>query len=345
MAWPNGEYLSASAPTFGVLCSTPQEKRLSTVNLRITSLIRMRSYARCIAFATIGSFGFGSAAVGLPDTAPATAHESTTAVPTWLWGVWTRDWIQIGKVRTNKVNVHYLQTPTYFSDVRIPKDRPRFAGAASFTDLSDADLRLLAKQSGFNGSTTMVGAVATWHHDMQYQPPDGTEDTGRLQRMAKGRMQEHGLDGSYTEAWRSVTDGQRHFLVIRTLRFGRLFRALVVVGDQFVYARNRATELPRAASLDALIESTHATREQIVEYLDCELSAGRVRGGSVPWVIEKSTLPWREGRHLDFIDEVTTHDGSAALAPRKVGDEQWTIPINTLSRRELKALFGGEGTP
>jgi hypothetical protein len=262
-----------------------------------------------------------------------------------LWGVWTRDWIQKDKVKSNTVNVHYLQTPTYFSDIRIPKDRPRFAAAASFTDLSDGDLRLLAKQSGFIGSTTMVGAVATWHHDMQYQPPDGTQDTGRLQRIAKGRMLEHGLDGSYTEAWRSVTDGQGRYLVIRTARFGRLFRALVVVGDQFVYARNRATELPRAVSFDALIESTHATREQIVEYLDCELSAGRVRGGSVPWEIEQSTLPWREGRHLDFIDEITTPDGGAGLLPRKVGDEQWTIPVNTLSRRELKGLFGGEGRP
>jgi hypothetical protein len=126
------------------------------VNLRTTSLVRLRSYVRCVAFATIGSFGFGTAAGGLPDTAPATAHESTTAVPTWLWGVWSRDWIQVGKVRTNTVNVHYLQTPTYFSDVRIPKDRPRFSSAASFTDLSDADLRLLAKQSGFIGVAPLL---------------------------------------------------------------------------------------------------------------------------------------------------------------------------------------------
>ena len=128
------------------------------------------------------------------------------------------------------------------------------------------------------------------------------------------------------------------------MRFGRLFRGLVVGGDRFVYARNRVTELPMADSLDALIASTHATRGQIIAYLDCELSVGRVRGGSVPWTIETSTLPWREGRHLDFIDEITTRDGESALAPRKVSGEQWTVPINTLSRRELKALFGGEGT-
>ena len=126
-------------------------------------------------------------------------------------------------------------------------------------------------------------------------------------------MQEHGLDGSYAEAWWLVTDGRGRHLVIRTLRFGRPFRVLAVVGDQFVYARNRATELPRAASFDALIESIHATREQIVEYLDCELSVGRVRGGSVSWEIEQSTLPWREGRHLDFIDEITTSDGGAGM--------------------------------
>ena len=144
------------------------------MNLGRAALIHLRRYVRCVAIAPIGLFGFATAAGALPDTAPATAHESTIAVPTWLWGVWTRDWIQVGKRRTYTVDVHYLQTPTYFSDVRIPRDRPRFAGA-----------------------------VATWHHDMQYQP----------------------------------------------------------------------------------------------------------------------------------------------LAPRKIGDEQWTIPVNTLSRREVKAMFGGEGTP
>jgi hypothetical protein len=313
---------------------------------RIGSLpVRLRKFVRCVAFAAIISLGCGTAVGGPPDTTPATAHEPTTAVPTWLRGVWTRDWIQKGKVKSNTVNVHYLQTPTYFSDIRIPKDRPRFAAAGSFTDLPDGDLRLLAKQTGFIGSTTMVGAVATWHHDIEFQPPDGTEDTGRLQRMAKGRMLEHGLDGSYTEAWRLLTGGRGRYLVIRTARFGRLFRALVVVGDQFVYARNRAAELPQAASLEALIESTHATRKQMVEYLDCELSLGRVRGGSVPWEIQQSTLPWREGRHLEFIDEITTSEAGAALQPRKLSDEQWTVPINTLPRPELKTLFGGEGKP
>jgi len=37
--------------------------------------------------------------------------------------------------RSSTLDVHYLQTPTFFADVRIPLDRPRFPRAVSFADL------------------------------------------------------------------------------------------------------------------------------------------------------------------------------------------------------------------
>jgi hypothetical protein len=97
-----------------------------------------------------------------------------------------------------------------------------------------------------------------------------------------------------------------------------------------------------APSLDALIEATHATREQIVQYLDCEFSVGRVQGGSVPWEIDQSTLPWREGHHLEFVEQVSIVDGRPGLVSRAVGEDQWTVPVNTLSLNEIKTLFGGK---
>jgi Lipocalin-like domain len=60
----------------------------------------------------------------------------------------------------------------------------------------------------------------------------------------------------------------------------------------------------------------------------------------MPWEIQQSTLPWREGHHLDFADLLTISDDGTALVPRAVGDEQWTIPVNTLSSRNIKTLFG-----
>jgi hypothetical protein len=283
--------------------------------------------------------------VSTQDGADAGAHGATAQLPTWLWGEWSRDWIQTGKVKSNTLDVHYLQTPTYFADIRISKDRSETSTARSFADLTDQQLRLLAGQNGFTGRTTMAGTVATWHHDIEFQPSNGTPDKGRLQRIPPDRMHEHGLDGSYIESWKSLTDGKRRFLVIRVEHSGRLLQALVVVGNQFVYVRNRTKDLPMAPSFDALIEGTNATREQIVEYLDCEFSVGQVRGRSLSWEIEQSTLPWREGRHLDFVEQMSVNDGGAGLVPREVGEDQWTVPVNTLSPSEIKALFGGNQSP
>lgn len=82
-----------------------------------------------------------------------------------------------------------------------------------------------------------------------------------------------------------------------------------------------------------------------MEYLDCEFSVGRVRGGTVPWEIERSTLPWREGRPLDFVGQMSIDEAGASLVPREVGEDLWTVPVNTLSPREIKALFGGKSKP
>lgn len=290
--------------------------------------------------AAMGSLVFGTAVGGQSNLPIATTQSSTATVPAWLRGVWTREWIQEGKVRSNTLDVHYLQTQTYFADIRIPKDRGRFPKAQSFADLTDQELRLLTRQNGFTGLTSTVGAVATWNHDIQFQPSDGTPDRGRLQRNGPGRMHEHGLDGSYIEAWKSTSGGEGRFLVIRVERAGRLVKTLVVAGNQFVYVRNRAVDLPAAASFETLIDSGKASRAQIEAYLDCEFSVGRVHGGSVLWEIEQSTLPWREGGHLDFAAEIMTTRVGAGLALRSVGDDAWSVPVNTLSARAMRDMFG-----
>jgi hypothetical protein len=260
-------------------------------------------------------------------------------VPTWLCGEWSRDWIQKGEVKSDTLDIHYLQTPTYFADVRIPRDRPAMSSAKSFADLSDEQLLMLTRQNGFTGHTTMEGTVATWHHDIDFQPSDGTPDAGRLERIPPTKMHEFALDGSYIESWRRNSSAKGKFLVIRTERSGRLLRTLVVVGNQFMYVRNRAQDLPPASSFELLFNATNATRAQIVECLDCEFSTGKVEGGSKPWVIEQSTIPWRQGHRLDFIERLSIIKGGEGLTPITVGEERWTVPVNTMSTLEIGALF------
>jgi len=316
------------------------------MNIVFRSLHRLQGLARCVELAATISLGFGAlffgTAVDAQDTAPAAVQDSGTQAPNWLRHAWVRDWIQQKDAKSNTLDVHYLQTPAYFSDIRFPKDRPKFSDARSFADLTDQQLRILASQNGSSGLTKMAGPVAMWHHDMDFQPSDGTPDQGRLERIPPVRMHEHGLDGSYIEAWRSVSDGKGRFLVIRVEHSGRLLRSLVVVDDVFIYARNRAQDLPKARSFDALIAASNPTREQLVKYLDCEFSVGHVKGGSAPWEIEESTLPWREGHRLDFADQISVDAEHLSPAPHEVGEDQWTVPVNTLNPHEYKELFGGK---
>jgi len=284
-----------------------------------------------------------AAGVGCSTNAHSTLAQHTVpnagpALPSWFTGVWTREWIERKGVRTDLFDVHFLQTPTFFADVRLPRDRPTFAQARSFADLKDAELLQLARQRGFAGSTTISGDRATWHHEIDFQPPDGAEDIGRLEQIDDAHMFEHALDSSYVESWRSVSGGDGRFLAVRVERAGRLDRALLLAGDHFLFVRNREKDLPGAESLDALIVATRATRAQIIEYLDCEFSAGRVRGGAIAWEIQRSTLPWREGKHLDFVDGIDVGGGDG-LVPRVAFSERWSVPVNTLARADLVSLF------
>jgi|SRR6185436_19775506 len=259
----------------------------------------------------------------------------TNELPAWLSGTWKREWIRVDGVTTSTLIVRYLQTPSWFGDVRIPTDRPPIA-ARSLAEASDAELAGLAKQRGFFGYTTVAGDVATWHHEIDYQPSDGSPDTGRIERLGTSSMLEHGLDGSYLERWWNLASGDGKFLAVRVTRAGRLDRMLVVTGDHFLYARNRGSDLPAAKSLTEL--AAGASREQLLAYLDCELSHGLVQGGGVPWQIDHSTLPWREGTHLAFVDALTVGPTGALAAPAAAG-ETWTIPINTLAADDLRVLF------
>jgi hypothetical protein len=286
----------------------------------------------------VGIASAGSEPIRIETSTPA---QTQRHVPSWLSGVWTRDWIEERGRRSSTLDVHYLQTPTFFADVRIPLDRPKFPHAGAFADLSDQELHALAQQRGFAGNTTLVGGIATWHHQVDFQPPDGAEDAGRLESTAKGRMYELGLNDDYTESWRSVTDGKGRFLAIQTLSGDRTQRLLLVADDHFLYVRNRRNDLPPAQSLDYLIRSTHATRAQIIEYLDCEFSFGRIRGGAMSWEILRSTLPWHEGQRLEFVDQVQLIDGGTGIRLHTPQAERATVPINTLSPAELAAFFGG----
>ena len=271
-------------------------------------------------------------------------------VPGWLVAGWERLYIvRNGGTPDRSVIVRNIQTPSLFGDVRIPRDRPEFPAAASLRDLSDAQLKTLYDQQGFSGVTTVEGYITTWHHEIDYQPPDGSVDIGRIQLAGGRNMYEHGVQASYLEHWWSLENGGGNYFGVKVIRRqpdggARVFQILSVTGDHFIYACNRATDLPMAPSLAALIQSTHATREQILAYLDCEISHGFVLGGRIPWEIQLSTLPFKQGQPLPFISQIVVDPQTGTVSHRgDAPDEVWSFPVNTLNVEDLVVLFPVEG--
>jgi hypothetical protein len=220
--------------------------------------------------------------------------------------------------------------------------------ARAFAELSDAELRLLARQEGFTGRLAVTGARgalrAAWRHEIRFQPlPPGITadevDRARVEPHGGAGMLEYALDGSWTEHWRRITDGDERVVEVRVTRGGRLEQVLLVAGDHFLYARNRARDLPAARSLVALIDSVRPTRALLTQWLDLELSAGRIRGGASDWRIEHSTLPWREGERLAFAARVVADPKSGALSGRAAAGERWTITARGLPTPDAVVLF------
>lgn len=267
-------------------------------------------------------------------------------LPAWLTASWQRLWVINGDQGPpqNTVNVRNIQTPSLFGDCRIPKDRPRYPAAQSLQDLSDAELATLYPQEGFSGYTTVDGYIVTWHHEIGYQPPDGTVDIGRFELLGGRNALEHGVQASYLEHWWRLEEPGGDFFGVKVMRQTagrqRVHEILSVAGDHFIYARNRPFDLPMASSMADLIRQQGYQREQIIAALDCEVSHGFVLGGRCPWEVQFSTLPFREQKPLPFASQITVDAATGACRPRAPAPETvWSFPVNTLDIEDLLVLF------
>lgn len=272
---------------------------------------------------------------------------SSQQVPSWLAASWERLWVINNNQGPPKdtVNVRNIQTPTLFGDCRIPKDRPCFPEAKSLVDLTDEQLQTLYSQEGFSGHATVDGYIVTWHHEIDYQPPDGSVDIGRFELLGGRNALEHGVQAAYLEHWWRLEDAGGYFLgvkVMRTLGHNRqkVHEILSVAGDHFIYARNRAEDLPMADSLAALFTKQQYSRSQILAALDCEVSHGFVRGGRKPWEVQFSTLPFKEQQTLAFAERIVVDPATGTLSLRDLApDLVCSFPINTLDVEDLLVLF------
>lgn len=214
---------------------------------------------------------------------------SPPQVPSNYLGVWQRTLLSTtAGVHDTRTRVYWLQTGQLFADLRIPLPTPT-------TPLE------LAAQKGFAGITTVTGDICQWHRAIDFQPPTGEQDIGRMHFETREKVREDGLDGSYYEVWERLPESlgrnRGTWLLAADGRQG----CLLLAGDCFLFAAGRSQPLPRAASLAELMEAGHPG------LLDVEISFGRHHDGKQPWHIELSTLPGRAGSALLSADADPDH--------------------------------------
>jgi hypothetical protein len=251
--------------------------------------------------------------------------EPPAPVPAPYLGVWLRRLLQTAQQQDTTSQVFWLQTARWHADLRIPPGRPDFTGVAALADCDGAQLAWLATQQGFCGLTQVENDRCTWHRLVDFQPPSGSRDIGRMAFDGE-RVTERGVEADYLEVWERLPGSRGGTAALELAEQDGEAPArpawLLVAGDCFFYVRGRSRPLPAAADLAGLIDRLRPSREVLLEWLDVELSFG-CRSGPAAWRIGHSSLPFREGQVLAAPG--TLQRRGHALVVEGDGTRRWRI--------------------
>ncbi len=233
-------------------------------------------------------------------------QSSTLNVPKNYLGVWKRTLLEQQGQKDTSSLVLWLQTAHLHADIRIPANRPDFSNCKTLEDCSTDQLFWLATQQGFFGETIVNQNICQWHRQFDFQPTTGARDIGEMVFDGENILLETGIDAPYFEVWQKLEGSHRNlndFAVQGEDRHGLPTKAsLLMAGNYFMYVRPRNVKLPNADSLTNLIEQQKLSQQQLLDYLDFEISFGELNSETteINFPIQHSTLPFREGVRMQF---------------------------------------------
>lgn len=257
----------------------------------------------------------------------------SVTVPARLLGCWYRRYIRFADgTEDTSTRVIWVQTLSGVGDIRVSATRPDLRSRGGLEDCSIEELLALAEQDCFCGVTLFDAKAkpfptASWPREsylFRFQPVITFPEPGWMEWLEGGTcMIERAPSGAYVEDWR-LQPGSQKFGAHLVQRDAPSATCLYVAGDHAIFARNRSELLPGDKTLPELAREARYDPKRLRELLDCEFSyARRVEPGR-DYVIELSTLPWREGKRLD-VPPVEKFVPNAREAADVVMDDRWTI--------------------
>jgi hypothetical protein len=210
-----------------------------------------------------------------------------------LCGLWRRSiYRRADGALDTSTEVHWLQGPRYFADIRQPLGPISFAGVKCLRDLDNAHIAWLALQQAFAGTLLLDGERAWWQRSIDMHPQAVFEDRARLQQSGDV-LDEFGTESPYYERWeRSEPSAGAHWGVrLANAADGRI-GFLVRAADRMIFARQRRASLAPGRTLSEALAALPSLEER-QDLIDVEVSLGKVSTNNTEWLIERSTLPFK----------------------------------------------------
>ncbi|MEO9526748.1 hypothetical protein [Roseibium sp.] len=213
---------------------------------------------------------------------------------TWQ-GLWHRTLLEkrgAGSLTNDRpAQVYWLQTGLWHADLRIPEDRPDFAGVSSLAGCSLEQLRFIAGQEGFCGVTRVEGHICTWSRLFDLNP--GTAlDVARMRFEREDFIVETGIAEDYTEHWECLA-GSRPGQDLPQAVCAEVDGIFLASGNWAVQTTLRG-DAPE--DIDLYTEPGSRSREHLLWQASLALTlCERTPQG---WIARLSTHPWLEGQAL-----------------------------------------------
>jgi hypothetical protein len=221
---------------------------------------------------------------------------NNTDVPEPYVGAWRK--------RSDTERAVWLQSHRLHASLSVPVYRPDFSGRQSWADFDDVELMLLAHQGGVAGACIAQADILHRRRQIDYLPRRGEPYLRRMRRDGL-QLTDTTLDSRDTCVWELLSDAQPEIVALRFQDAGigqdgddQHKGYLLVIGNYFLFVRDRLAFTQQAESLAILAECKGLNRTQLIELLDFEISFGTRPKDDSDWLIQLSTVPYREGRAL-----------------------------------------------
>ncbi|WP_374576156.1 hypothetical protein [Phenylobacterium sp.] len=220
-----------------------------------------------------------------------------------LTGVWRREVITTPSgYRDETTRVFWLQTRSWYADIRVPAARPGRPQGAGLADYTAEELVELAAMQGFAGELSADATICRWRRDVDFQPPSPSPDEGTWELDGEV-MIERGIHADYEEIWRLQPQSRGALIAFElagdAAAPGRK-GLLVIAGDHFLSIQGRVSPLPVGETLKEIVEAALARGDLEAAHaaLSMPIAYGRIAGAAAPWQVTLSTWPWLEGQSL-----------------------------------------------